>query len=103
MVFIEISSKNIKIVVTFIFRHLVDVMAQCYTINIFESTLNNLKLFFSMLSNSNGIIQSFVLKEKQDLVRAYCFMVCAGPVENLQQVTVMKKWVRETKKKQLST
>ena len=44
--FIEISSKRIKVWVTFIFHHLIDVMAQWYTSNVFESSLNNLKLFF---------------------------------------------------------
>ena len=83
MIFIEISSKRIKVGVTFLFCHLVDVMAQWYTSNVFESSLNNLKLFFSMPSNSNRIIRSFILKEKQILVRAYCFLACAGPVENL--------------------
>ena len=83
MIFIEISLKRIKVRVTFIFRHLVDVMAQWYTSNVFESSLNNLKLFFSMPSNSNRIIRCFILKEKQILVRAYCFLACAGPVENL--------------------
>ena len=68
MIFIEISLKRIKVRVTFIFRHLVDVMAQWYTSNVFESSLNNLKLFFSMPSNSNRIIRSFILKEKQVLV-----------------------------------
>ena len=83
MIFIEISLKRIKVRVTFIFRHLVDVMAQWYTSNVFESSLNNLKLFFSMPSNSNRIIRSFIWKKKQVLVRAYCFLACAGPVENL--------------------
>ena len=84
MIVIEISSKRIKVEVTFIFRHLVGAMAQWYTSNVFESSLNSLKLFFSMPSNSNRIIQSFILKEKRVLVPAYCFLACAGPVENLQ-------------------
>ena len=83
MIFIEISSKRIKAWVTFILRHLVDVMAQWDKGNVFESSLNNLKLFFSMPSKSNRIIQSFILKEKQILVWTYCFLACAGPVENL--------------------
>ena len=83
MILIEISSKRVKVGVTFTFRHLVDVMTQWYTSNVFESSLNNLKLFFSMPSNSNRIIRCFILKEKQILVRAYCFLACAGPVENL--------------------
>ena len=64
MIFIEISSKRIKVRVTFIFHHLVDVVAQWHTSNVFESSLNKLKLFFSMPSNSNRIIGSFILKEK---------------------------------------
>ena len=87
MIFIEVSSKRIKVGVILIFRHLVDVMVQWYTSNVFESSLNNLKLFFSMPSNSNRIIRSFILKEKQVLVRAYCFLACADPVKtfcNLQ-------------------
>ena len=56
MIFIEISSKRIKVGVTFIFRHFVDVTAQWYTSNVFESSVNNLKLFFGMPSNSNRII-----------------------------------------------
>ena len=83
MIFIEVSSKRIKVGVILIFRHLVDVMVQWYTSNVFESSLNNLKLFFSMPSNSNRIIRSFILKEKQVLVRAYWFLVCAVLVENL--------------------
>ena len=31
-----------------------------------------------------------------------CFLPCAGLVENLRQVAVVKKWVKERKKKQLS-
>ena len=84
MIFIEVSSKRIKVGVILIFRHLVDVMVQWYTSNVFESSLNNLKLFFSMPSNSNRIIRSFTWKQKQVLVRAYCFLACAGQVENLQ-------------------
>ena len=84
MIFIEVSSKRIKVGVILIFRHLVDVMVQWYTSNVFESSLNNLKLFFSMPSNSNRIILSFILKEKRVSVQAYCFLVCAGPVENPQ-------------------
>ena len=42
MIFIEISLKRIKVGVTFIFHHLVDVMAQWYTSDVFESRLNNL-------------------------------------------------------------
>ena len=84
MIFIEVSSKRIKVGVILIFRHLVDVMVQWYTSNVFESSLNNLKLFFSMPSNSNRIIRSFILKKKRILARAYCFLACAGPVENLQ-------------------
>ena len=84
MIFIEVSSKRIKVGVILIFRHLVDVMVQWYTSNVFESGLNSLKLFFSMPSNSNRIIQSFILKEIRVLVRAYCFLACAGPVENFQ-------------------
>ena len=34
MIFIEISSKRIKVGVTFIFRHLVDAMPQWYTSNV---------------------------------------------------------------------
>ena len=102
MIFIEISSKRIKVEVTFIFRHLVDVMAQSYTSNVFESSLNSLKLFFSMPSNSNRISKSFILKEIRFFVRAYCFLACTGPVENFQSVVVMKKRVKEKKKKQLS-
>ena len=83
MIFIEISSKRIKVGVTFIFCHLVDVMVQWYTSNVFEPSLNKLKLFFSMPSNSNRIIRSFILKEKRVLVRPYCFLACARPVENL--------------------
>ena len=83
MILIEISSKRIKVVATFIFRHFVDVTAQWYTSNIFDSSLNNLKLGFSMPSNSNRIIRSFILEEKRVLVRAYCFLACTGPVENL--------------------
>ena len=49
IVFIEISSQRIKVGVTFIFRHLLDVMTQWYTSNVFESTLNNLKLFLVCL------------------------------------------------------
>ena len=56
MILIEISSKGTKVRVTFIFHHLDDVMAQWYTSNVFESTLNKLKLFFRMPSNSNKII-----------------------------------------------
>ena len=56
MIFIEISSKRIKVGVTFIFRHLVDVMALWYTSNVFESSLNNRRLFFSMPSISDRII-----------------------------------------------
>ena len=82
MIFIEISS--ITVGVTCTFRHLVDVMGQWYTSNVFQSSLNNLKLFFSMPSNSNRIIRSFIWKEEQVLVRAYCFLACAGPVENLR-------------------
>ena len=76
IIFIEISSKKIKVGVGFI-------MAQWYTSNVFESSLNNIRLFFSIPSNSNRIIRSFILKEKQVLVQAYCFLACAGPVENL--------------------
>ena len=54
-----------------------------------------------MPSNSNRIIQSFILKENQVLLRAYCFLAGAGPVENLQ-VAVMEKWVKKSEKKQLS-
>ena len=96
-IFIEISSRRIKVGIAFIFFHLVDVMALWYTSNV----LNNLKLFFSMPSNSNRIIGSFILKEKQVLVRKYCFLACKGPVENLQ-VSVIKKWVNEREKNQLS-
>ena len=81
---------------------LVDIIALLYTSNVFESSLNNLRLFFNIPSNSNRIIQSFILKEKQILVWAYCFLACAGLVENLLQVAVMKKWVKDGKKKQLS-
>ena len=84
MIFIEISSKRIKVRVTFIFHHLVDVVAQWHTSNVFESSLNKLKLFFSMPSNSNRIIRSFILKEKRVFMRAYCFLACARPVENLR-------------------
>ena len=42
MIFIEISLKRIKVGVTFIFRHLADVMAQWYTGDTFKSRLNNL-------------------------------------------------------------
>ena len=80
MVFIEISSKTIKVGVTFIFRHLVDVMAHWYTSNVFESSLNNLQLFFSMPSNS----VLFYSLSGRVLVQAYCFLACAGPVENLR-------------------
>ena len=74
-------------------------MALWYTSNVFESSLNNLKLFFRMPSNSNRIIQSFILKQKQVLMRAYCFLACSGPVENLLQVAEMKNWVKERKEK----
>ena len=49
IVFIEISSKRIKVGVAFIFCHLVDVMALCHTSKVFESSLNNLKLFLLCL------------------------------------------------------
>ena len=84
MIFIETSSKKIKVRVSFIFSHLIDVMAQLYTSNVFKSSLSNLKLFFSMTSNSNRIIRFFTLKEKQILVWAYCFWACVEPVENLR-------------------
>ena len=80
-IFIEISSKRIKVGVAFIFRHLVDIMALWYKSNVFESSLNNLRLFFSMHSNSNRIIQSFILKEKQVLMQAYSFLAGAGQLK----------------------
>ena len=56
MTSIEISPKRIEVRVTFIFHHLVDVMAQWDTSNAFESSLKKLKLFFSMPSNSDRLI-----------------------------------------------
>ena len=47
------------------FRHLVDVKALWHTSEVFESSSNKLKLFFTMPTNSNRIIRSFILKEKQ--------------------------------------
>ena len=55
MIFIEISSKRIKDWLTFILRHLVDVMAQLYASNVFESSLNNLKLFLVCLPTQIGL------------------------------------------------
>ena len=69
---------------------------------VFESTLNNLKLFFSMPSTWNSIVSSFILKEKQVLEWADCFMSCAVPVENLRYIAIVKKWLKEEEKKQLS-
>ena len=39
----------------------------------------------------NKIIRSFILKEKQVLVWAYCSLACAALVENLRLVAVMKR------------
>ena len=86
-----------------IFRPFFDVTALWHRSNVSESSSKNFKLFFSMTSNSNRIIWSFILKEKQVFVRVDCFLASAEPVENLWKVAVMKKWVRERKKKQLST
>ena len=84
MIFIEISSKRIKVGIAFIFCYLVDVKALWHTSKVSESSLNKLKLLFSMSdANSNRIILSFILKEKQVLTLANCFLACAGPVENL--------------------
>ena len=73
--------KGSKLGVAFIFRHLVDIMALWYKSNVFESSLNNLRLFFSMHSNSNRIIQSFILKEEQVLMQAYSFLAGAGQLK----------------------
>ena len=49
-----------------------------HTSKIFESSLNNLKLFFSMFANLDRIIWSFISEEKQVLERADCFLACPG-------------------------
>ena len=82
--FLEISSKRIKVGVAFIFCHLVDVTALWHTSKVFESSLNSLKLFFTKPANSDRLIRSFILKEKQFLALAGCFLACAGSVENLR-------------------
>ena len=53
-------------------RYLVDVTALWHASKVFESSLNNLKLFFSIPGNWIRIIQSFILKEKQVLTQAGC-------------------------------
>ena len=63
----EISSKRIKVGVAFVFHHLADATALRHTSKVFESNLNNLKLFFSMLANSDRIIRSFALRKQQVL------------------------------------
>ena len=93
MIFIEISPKRVKVGANFIFCHLVDVMAQWYTSNV-ESSLNNLRLFVSIPSNSNRIIWSFILKKKQE----YCFLVCAGLLENLVKLLWWKIGLRRGRK-----
>ena len=52
-----------------------------------------------MPANSNRIIRFFILKEKQVSAQADCYLASAWSVENLQQIAVMKKWVKEGKKK----
>ena len=58
MIFIEISSKRIKVGVTVIFCHLVDPMAQSYTSNVFESSFNSLKLLLVCLPTQIGLLDS---------------------------------------------
>ena len=68
-------------------------MAQWYTSNV-ESSLNNLRLFVSIPSNSNRIVWSFILKKKQE----YCFLVCAGLLENLVKLLWWKIGLRRGRK-----
>ena len=54
-----------------------------YGTQVFESSLNNLKLFFSMSANSNKIIQFFFFEGKTSFGTIRLFSGCVRPVEKV--------------------